>query len=475
MPRTCRTMLALVVLGLVALDASPAGADTWRQTSFLVGGWIPGTPQTAEQLLRMEEAGLDYFHTYAAWLSGNRDVMARLDSLAASRPGFRLKAISHLVIPFDDPGRVSGNDDPARNWPKIRANLAPEGGVNRRSTLGWHLGDEPYQRAVMARLADMTRRLRAYPPTAGQLPFVNLFPAVNPAHNSTYAGEFGKERRAAYAAYLRAWLSHFDDDPDPAPMLSFDHYPFQAKTRPSPEWFVTLAVARDETNARARPAEGKIIPVWAVIQASDHRPRGQRGFARTFNPTQLRWQAWSAVAYGAKGISYWTLAPAEDKGNDLGFDAGIFDARGRVTALLPAMKSLNAELHALGPHLMALDPVGARHVTLDGQEGIADELWIFQGGVPRPLGPLTGVSGDRRGSDALVTLFRHRTSGGDWVFVFNKSLTTTRTFRVELARASGVKRISRSDGKARVVATGATSFSTGPLPPGTGDLFVVAR
>ncbi len=473
-PSMGAAVVASVLFVLAPCPARVAAADPWRQDRFLVGGWIPVEDPSA--LLRLAEAGFDYVHVRDPFPVFNRMVAARLDSLARARPGFRLRYVAHFKAPIDDPGRVIDNDDPVGNWPRIRASLSPAAGMNRRSTLGWLLSDEPLTRAAMRRIADLTRRMRDDPATAGQLPYVNLFPAIDPGTNGTYAEEFGREPRAAYGAYLRSYLSQFEDDPDPAPVLSFDHYPFQATTRPTPLWFLTLAVARDEARAASRPAVGKFVPVWAVLQGSDHRPRGRKSFPGSFTRAQLRWQVWSAVAYGVKGIAYWTLSPAEDRNAGLGFAAGIFDARGGSTALLPVVRRLNAELHALGAFLMELDAIGARHVSTQGQEGIDDERWVRPDGRLRPLGPLTGVESGPGADDALVTLLRHRRTGEDWVFVFNKSVSVARSFRIRLAAAPArVERIRRADGRPETVASAASVFATGSLAAGTGDLFRIDR
>ena len=470
-PRLLVFLLVATAVGVAPLAAPPAGAAPWRQDRFLIGGWLPGYAQDASTLLRLEDAGFDYFHVNDPFRRENLKVAARLDSLAAVRPGFRLRYVASLKEPRDDPGRITDNPDPAKNWPRMRANLEPAAGMTSRSTLGWLLVDEPTSPEAMARIGEMTRRMRALPATAGLVPFVNLLPALDPKEHRWFAA-YGSDPRSAYAAYVRSYLALFDRDPDPAPLLSFDCYPFQATTRPAKLWFLTLAVTRDEARAASRPAKDQRVPVWAILQSGDHRPRGRKDCARTFAPVQLRWQAWSAVAYGAKAIAWWTLSPAEDPQAQLGFAGGLFDKQGRNAPFFADLRALHRELHALGPALFELDAVGARHVSTAGQEGIDDERWIAPGGAARPLGPLVDVGSGAGREDALVTLFRHRRTGEDWVFVFNKSLTSTRSFTVRLARpATRIDRMARTDGRPVAVARATTTLASGVIPPGTGELF----
>ncbi len=471
----CASVLrrALGILVAASLGLVPGGeaAAAWRQDRFLIGGWVPGSTRGPAKLLQLDDLGLDYFHVDYPGAAECRDVTARLDSLAAARPGFDLKTIVHYRVPFDDPARIVDNDDPAGNWEKIRPGLLPAGGMNRRSTLGWHLLDEPADRAAIARVGEMSRRLRALPETAGQLAYCNLLPLVDPATNAAYARDFGSDPARAYAAYLRAYLAQFDATGEPAPVLSFDHYPFLESPRPGPSWFQGLALARDAALEFSRPAENRIVALWVILQCTDFRPRGG-AMGRHFTTAMLRWQAWSAVAYGAKGIAYWTLAPAEDQAAQMGFGPGVFDAQGRGTDRLPAVKALNAELHALGPRLMELDPVGAWHAAADGQSGVAEGRWDAPAATDGALAGVRGLATGTGSRDGLITVFRHRTTGETWVMVVNKSLAAGRTFTVQLARpAGGIERIRRSDGKAVAVAASGAAFSTGALPAGTGELF----
>jgi hypothetical protein len=317
----------------------------------------------------------------------------------------------------------------------------------------------------------MSRRLRALPATAGQLGYANLFPMFDPAANGAYAQDFGTDPARAYAAYLRAYLAEFDPTGEPASVLSFDHYPFQESARPGKYWFSGLAIARDAALESSRPRDNQVVALWVIVQCTNFRPRGG-AMGRHFTPAMLRWQAWSAVAYGAKGIAYWTLSPAEDTVAKLGFGPGVFDADGRPTALFASVKRLNAELHALGPRLMELDPLGAWHAAAEGQSGVVDGRWDAPAALDGVLAGVRGVATGSGSRDALVTVFRQRTTGETWVMVVNKSLGASRTFTVQLTQpAGGIERIRRSDGKAVAVAASGPAFSTGAIPAGTGELF----
>jgi hypothetical protein len=194
-----------------------------------------------------------------------------------------------------------------------------------------------------------------------------------------------------------------------------------------------------------------------------------------FEPTLLRWQVWSAVAYGVKGIAYWTLRPATDAFSGIGFGRGVFDEANRPTPLFPEIRRLNAELHALGPHLMALDSRGAWHARAQGQRHVESGRWD----AAPDAGARDGVRGIATGpgrDDGLVSVYRNRKTGERWLGVFNKSLATSRTFRVQLdAAPSRIERIDSTDGRAVAVPVQGTVFSSGLLAPGGFALFRVPR
>ena len=147
-------------------------------------------------------------------------------------------------------------------------------------------------------------------------------------------------------------------------MLSFDHYPF---FQPDPdgrfgniskEGFVAnLATVR-------RAALGASIPFWVAIRVVPIPFGVAGGVVAQYDPSeaQLRWQAFTALAYGAKGIIYFTcgsriihpspcqpvslfsrcLMRADLWGSD--WAMGTFDGAGMVE-----MKG-NTSNHAPGPH-----------------------------------------------------------------------------------------------------------------------------
>src|SRR5262249_37184158 len=147
------------------------------------------------------------------------------------------------------------------------------------------------------------------------------------------------------------YLSRFNGDPLPAPLISFDKYPFEGPTADFRLYFVQLAIVRDKAAQYSRSYYP--IPFWSVIQAAPRRENGHAAYYGTPTFSQIRWQAYVSVAYGAKGIMYWTLRPHDDSPSDPGYGASFLRRDGSTNgALYDSLTKLNAELRALGPALM---------------------------------------------------------------------------------------------------------------------------
>jgi hypothetical protein len=471
MIRTLRAAGRAALLVCLAL-ATRAHSEPWRATRFLIGGY--GVNQSAQEpgrLLLFADAGLDYVHDmdHHGDFPAERDLSVQLDVLRRTHPGFGLQAILHDAYPKNDPARFTANADSNLDWAAIRRRVAPESGANRASTLGWSLWDEPCDRASLARAVDLVRRFRANPATAGQLPFVNLLTAADPGEPWCLDNEFGRgDRLATWTNYADAYLRAFDTDPWPAPVLSFDCYPFFNDGAIRSSYFETLRLARDLTLAHSRP--GWRIPLWVIVQLAPFKPHG-RPMMKGPSFVQTRWQAWTAVAYGARGICYWTTGTAPDSTLDERFGPGIVDLDGQPTPLHAPLAQLNRELHALGPTLMKLDPVAVFHAGRGHQGGIDAELLSNPN---RDYGMVVRVSQSPGGADGLIGYLKDPATGDDYLLVVNQDLAKAHTFTLDLdVPADSLERIDRITGQRVPVGRNVSRFAAPNLPPASAELYRV--
>jgi hypothetical protein len=299
----------------VAVLCPSTARGVWNQTAFVIGGYgVGGDPKS---LVRLNAANIEYviaFDNPSPALA--RRFSARLDSLRrAGRATFRLKQF--VYEEWDAPFSLFKNADPVGHRGAIVAELSPASGVNDSSVAGWLIWDEPplyYPHAklppsrVLDSLVKMTRVIRDSTTgsnTHDKLALVNLLPIQ--ACEWFHPPRCGGDTLAAYRSYLDQYLASFDADPLPAPVLCFDKYPFESPPADFRLYFMQLAIVRDKAAQYSRP--NYRIPFWSVVQAAPRREGAAAPYHSTPTFNQIRWQVYASVAYGAKGIFYWTLRP----------------------------------------------------------------------------------------------------------------------------------------------------------------------
>lgn len=212
---------------------------------------------------------------------------------------------------------------------------------------GYVVADEPTV-AAFPLLAPVVAALRAADPS--RLAYVNLLPDYVPPANLG---------AASYADYLERFVAEVRPR-----ALSVDYYPF-GEHRDRSTFFANLAALRDT-------ALRHDLPFLWIILAMPHGPY------RDPTEAELAWQAFHAIAYGARGISYFTYwtPPAAD---DWNFRRGLIED-GRPTARYAEAQRLNRQLRAIGDAL-----AGWRSLAVADSRG--------EVAAPLPIGPLAGVDG----------------------------------------------------------------------------------
>lgn len=188
---------------------------------------------------------------------------------------------------------------------------------------GYLLADEPGAGAFPY-LRKATDAIRIARP--GKLAYINLFPNYCPPSGLGTSN---------YNEHVRRFVSEVDPD-----ILSMDHYPQFSPTADGREGYCqNLEVMRRHSLAAG-------IPFWNFFNAMPFGPHT--------DPTeaQLRWQIFTSLAYGAKGVMYfcyWTPpGPEFPKGG------AIITRDGRRTRHYAEAQRINAGLKNLGPTLMQL-------------------------------------------------------------------------------------------------------------------------
>lgn len=177
---------------------------------------------------------------------------------------------------------------------------------------GYFLKDEPsaYQ---LPYYSDLVKLIESIDDT--RFCYINLLP--------TYAGSevYGAP---TYYEYIQRYVNEI-----PLKVLSFDHYPIVgAYVRP--DWYHNLEIIR-EISTEAN------IPFWAFALTTAHSSYPLP------NLNHLRLQTYSNLAYGAKGIQYFTYqTPSMDD-----YHMGPIDRDGSRTVVYDYIKTLSEEIQII--------------------------------------------------------------------------------------------------------------------------------
>ncbi len=225
------------------------------------------------------------------------------------------------------------------------------------------------------------------------LPYINLLPSDDPAYYNSFV-----------------------DVVKPS-LVSFDRYPLLSDGREDGNYFHNWAIVRDAA------LRGN-VPAWVFIQTLAYN--GHR------EPTaaELLWQINISLAYGAKGIQYFTYwTPEAARGE--GFGPALITVDGKRTPRYAAAKNINNSwLHPVGRELKPLVSESVVH---------ANETPLPNGTVGfTPTDLVTGVTG----SPTVIGTFRSRdTASTDrWLLVANRSHSTAArtTLTFNPAKVTGV-------------------------------------
>jgi hypothetical protein len=151
-------------------------------------------------------------------------------------------------------------------------------------------------------------------------------------------------------------------------LLSYDYYPFEVRNRDRPTFFSNLAVVREHATRQG-------VPFMLIILAMPHGPY------RDPTEAELSWQVFHALAYGARGISYfayWTPVHVEHA-DVMKFRTGLIQ-EGKPTRHYAEATRVNRAVRAIASQL-----AGYRSIAVgDSLEQVTAAL---------PLGPIAAIEG----------------------------------------------------------------------------------
>ncbi len=286
---------------------------------FVTFGWVspPAESTTDARVAEMAGAGLTL--TLPAWLdAGHRaDNLARLDYAAAH--GMRCLIWDERFERFHElePGSPAGGA-------LLDSIVADYRG--HPAFFGYYLGDEPPV-SEYPLLAELFEALRQRDP-------------AHPAWNNLL-GRMAFADGAQWRTYVRTYLRSVR----PA-VLCDDQYDFLS-TGDRGQFVENAAGLRELSRAAG-------IPFWAIVLLVQH------GGYRAVTPAELEWQVAMLLAYGARGIGYFTYwTPAPDP--QWNWQPAIIGYDGRRTAWYGVVRDLDRRVRPAGETLAALTWLATVH------------------------------------------------------------------------------------------------------------------
>ncbi len=318
----------LAAMSLAANAGEPGAAKGWKQKQFIITFWCP-PPATDEALATVAAE-----HYNLTWVP-----VEGLD--VAAKHGLRAMLTSDLLNPavLDDPAKRAQLDtliERVKKHPALEA---------------YYITDEPGAKAFPG-LGKLVAYLRERDPE--HLAYINLFPTyaseaqlgvsadaaerAKVGYPQNFAGVGTSDKTVlAYREHLKQFIEIVKPD-----LISYDHYHFLLSGDGS-QYFLNLALIR-------QAAQEANKPFLNIVQACN----GEKVW-RLPNATEMRWLAYTTMAYGGRGLSYFVYWMPKSYG-------GIYQD-GKPSPLAKVVADLNAEMAKLGPSLLELNSVGVYHTA----------------------------------------------------------------------------------------------------------------
>jgi hypothetical protein len=293
--------------------------------------------------------------------------------------------------------------------------------------LGFILGDEGNNEAGNPRLGYVNQYLLKKDPK--HLPYYNLLPA------------YAFKPHTAYDRFVTKYI----EDAKPA-LVSWDHYRQMFRSGDESTYWYNLELMRQKCTA-AR------VPYNQIIVSNQHM-----GY-RECSEVDLRWQVYSSLAYGSRGIQYftywftpglaWADAPA------------LISKEGKRDKKWEYVQKINHRIAKLGPTLARLTSTGA-YCTAPIPPG-ARKLSRNSPVKKAEGGPLAiGCFQDPEGREYFMVVNRS----------FRNKITASLTLHHQITSAA---EISQETGKPLDAALTSQQPLAVSLEPGEGKLFVLSQ
>ncbi|MBQ7525269.1 MAG: hypothetical protein IJT09_02450 [Abditibacteriota bacterium] len=399
-----KKLLALLAVTLLTSAAYSAG------TKFPISFWTPPSPLTEENVKDVADGGFNVYYDYLH--TGPGEQLRLLD--LCHKYGMKVQVVDE---------RIKKADPKDPNFSRsIREAVATY--KNHPATWGYHIIDEPFP-PVFHDKAKIAAEVRAEDPD--HVAFINVHCY---GVSFVFPDQFDKGDHERYVDELL--------NTSQINILSYDQYILMEDRKNDllGPYFTNLECIRSKAIQHNLPINSIILDIkhWKYRDPSDD---------------DIRWQVYTSLAYGSKGILYFTYAVPG--GNDFDWNDALLDKAGNKTRRYYAAKKINHEIIPMGDILWGLTSVGVFHTgNMIGPT------------KPIPARNLIQLTGGQFVLGQFVS-----ENGSLYAMVANRSMTEKQTAYLKFAQGVDVYEVAPHGG--RGFQTGADKWQK-TLNPGDGVL-----
>lgn len=290
---------------------------------------------------------------------------------------------------------------------------------------GYYVWDEPFI-PNLTQAKELNDLFKEHDPS--RLAFTVMLPSYGPYvwSDSTYPG------------YVNNYLSTINPD-----VISFNYYPFR-------ENLTSTTLSTNDLWKDFGYIRGKALlsnkPLWYYFQAVSISP----DVVSIMNLERIRVQMFAALAYGVKGLSYYTSHRAL-------IDPVTYEK----TPMFNDLKALNTEVKNIGNFLLNKQSEKLYHTgvsTLNRARYYLDQFSLSTLLNTAPNDLIIGVFGDTGTAKTLL--------------VTNKSFSAAKTGNITLKSLKKVSEFNKSTGATTLLSNSTTSIAIS-LPPGGAALYII--
>ncbi len=328
---------------------------------------------------------------------------------------------------------------------------------------GWYIWDEPGKNRKFCSILNlvpnndfsdinnMVKQIRSNQKYSIKLDFINLFPI--------YWSVIKKPEQ--YENYLTSFYNSQEFKPR---LLCVDYYPLLLNEKGGfrRDYFYNLEILRKKSLEWG-------IPFWVIVLSSGHDDYKNPSFE------EIRFQVYTALAYGAKGIGYYLLSKSFE---EIGYRSWIIEnyvdndmvPDSLYGKLFVNIKELNHTLSKLGKYLLDAKTIGIIHTSTypNHQLYFSKEIWDEK--IARvTIKKIVALEGED--PDLILSFFRADSfnNNGFYLLVINKNLDKRTIVNISLNKKYNIQEFENSSGNLKFHSADDSLILN--LLPGDGKLF----